>query len=169
MKIHILFPCLLILSAWACKKPLASDTISPHEFNQPIIFYTSLRDTIPKSVLTPLHLDHVNGIKVKYPSGLHNSYFEYEADHTELIRTIGSLPFPLHAELADTTCHTIPFEYIRLSQDLVCPVELENSAPFWSASEEDYVAYACLKAPYKHTLLFSKNSKRVLHRIEFIG
>lgn len=148
---------------------MADDAQQTFKFNQPVVFYTSLLDTIPKQSVNALHLGHVNGIKVLYPSGQFSSYFEYEADHPELIRTIGSLSFPLDSAVASTTCHTIPFDYVKASGNIVSSMELENASFFWSIAETEYVAYTCLKSPYKHTLLLSKNSKRVLHRIEFTG
>lgn len=148
---------------------MADDVQCTPKFNLPVLFYTSLKDTFPKQSLQALHLEHVNGIKILYRSGQFSSYFEYEADHPELIRTIGSLSFALDSAVAGTTCHAMPFDYIRASKSMVPAIECEHAAFFWSVSEKEYVAYTCLKSPYKHTLLLNKNSKRVLHRIEFTG
>ena len=166
MRIQILFPFLLILSAFACKKPAHS--LEDSSYSQAVIFNTSLRDTMPAKALAELNLNNVTGIKVKYLSGHFASYFEYEADHRALIHTIGSLPFPLYAELSDTTCHVIPFHYVETARNTVSETEISNSG-FWLAKPEEYTAYECLKAPFKHTILLSRSSKKVLHRIEFVG
>jgi len=168
MKIQLLFPCLLIVSAFACKKP-APTGYDPAQYNEPIIFLTSLRDSIPTQKLIKLNLEKIEGIKVKYPSGLYSSYFEYESDHRELIRTIGSLPFPMTAQLADTTCHVIPYAYLTMAGKNLPETELASAATFWSANPGEYTPYECIKGEFKHTLLISNNSRKVLHRVQFIG
>ncbi|HEY3405798.1 MAG TPA: hypothetical protein VGK59_20580 [Ohtaekwangia sp.] len=166
MRIQAIFPVLLIISAFACKKPV--DSTYESAFNEPVIFSTSLDDTISSETLTMLKLNRVNGIKVKYRSGQYASYFEYEADHHFLIRTIGSLPFPMSAVQSDTTCHPLPIRYLETVRNTLSETEISGSA-FWSVNPEEYTAYECLKAPFKHTILLSRSTKKVLHRIEFVG
>lgn len=168
MKILICFPLLVIFSLGGCKKPTTESTLDYHSV-PPIVLSASLRDSIPSKMVKALNLDDVTGIKIQYITGLHTSYFEYEADQNALLQTISQLPFSMRAAVGDIACHRITFQDLNLIKQKISTVELENSSSFWTTEQTDFDSYECIKPPFKHTILFHKNSRRILHRIEFFG
>ena len=163
MRTSLLFPCLFVFSIFACKKPKHLDS-----FTYPIILQTSLQDTLPSKAMGALKLDNVKGIKIGYFTGGYASYFEYEADRQSTLETISALSFSKRATISDTVCRRISHGYLALTKAQLSITELENSEFFWAAGEQEFDAYECIKGAFKHTLLISKNSKQIFHRIEFI-
>lgn len=167
--LHFITPLLLLAAILICKKPghLKGDSSF---LSEPRTYLTSLQDSLPENALQELKIhERVWGTKIKYPTGLYASYFEYEADSKTLIRTLGRLPFSRAEILADTVAHPITLDEYRELKASVSPTELEHANIFWNAALEDIVVYECLKAPFRHTLLISKTSSRVLHRIALEG
>ena len=78
-------------------------------------------------------------------------------------------PFPGMLVLADTKCRRISAQELIQLKMKISAIEFENSGNFWNVEENEFDVYECLKTPIRHTLLISKTTKRVLHRIEFIG
>jgi hypothetical protein len=160
---------LLLLFSFACKKPAASIHDDAYADIPPLILRTSLKDTLTKKVLTTLHLNDTEGVKIKYQNGKYASYFTYEADGDVLLRAIASLPFPRYAIKADTICHAISFRDIALLKKNITNAEYEASAFFWDVDATKYDVYECFKPPLRHTLLISKTTQQVLHRAEYIA
>lgn len=168
MKILINFTLLFIFSLAACKKPTHSEGVDSNSV-PPIILSASLRDSIPFKAVKAMNLDAVTGIKIQYVTGIHTSYFEYDADQITLLETISRLPFYRSAIKADTTCRRINVDDLNLLKQKISPVELENAVSFWTPNHTGLDIYECIKPPFKHTLLVNKKSTRIFHRIEFIG
>jgi hypothetical protein len=165
MKSYIL-PLLLLLSIVACKKPNLDAGSLPNAVD-PIIFYTSLADTLPSKTYQQLHVDHVTGIKIKDLRGHEVRYFEYQADHQILLRALSHMPFEKYALLSDTVCRRITFN--ELSTINISSIEREASSFFWNSTEDEYELYACIKSPMKHWVLINRSSRKIIHRIEYIG
>lgn len=166
MRLSFIFPCLLVLSALSCKKPGQSNLATDPESIPPLVLSTSLNDTLSPKAMRALNLEKVTGLKVKYITGHYASYFEYEADRRQVLKTISQLPFSQYAAAADTVCSPLTRTDLALLRQHISSVELENASSFWTADLEEFEVYECLKSPLKHTILISKNSRRVLHRIE---
>ena len=86
----------------------------------------------------------------------------------DTLKVIGSLPFILDDNVSSLECtlmesNTNPLEITETSEQV-----LEATAFFWNSKATDYVFYECAKSPLKHTLLISKTSSRILHKIESI-
>jgi len=169
LKVLLMVPFAVLFSFALFKKNIPQPDHQALHGNTPIILATSLADTLGESAFQRLHIADVDGIKVKYPTGNFASYFEYQADHQNLLRAVGSLPATLYASRVDTSCRPISFENLPTELQHPCDLEQENASTFWFASREDYVVYDCLKAPFRHTLLLHKTTNMVIHRIEFIG
>ncbi len=160
---------LLFIGGVACKKPAHIGQTDLHGDAPAIVLSASLSDSLPAKTLTELQIEDVQGIKVKYGNGLHSSYFEYDADPESLLAKISYLPFSKYTVRADTTCRPVAFAEVEFMRSHLTHFETENAAFFWDATSEAYHVYECIKTPLRHTLLISKNSNRVLHRIEFLG
>jgi hypothetical protein len=166
MRLSFIFPCLLVLSALSCKKPGRSNLTPDPASIPPLVLATSLSDTISPNALRALKLEKVTGLKVKYITGHFASYFEYEADGKQILKTISQLPFSRYATLADTVCSPLTPVDLALLRKHVSGDEIKHGSSFWTADLEEFELYECLKSPLKHTILIGKNSRRILHRIE---
>jgi hypothetical protein len=96
-------------------------------------------------------------------------YFEYEADHTKVMELLATMPFQLDDNKSSVQCglmnsDTNPLLYAAT----LSKAERDASDFFWAAQPSEYVFYECTKSPLKHTMLVSKNSSRILHRVEVI-
>ncbi len=169
MRTGALFFSLFLLAIVACKKPGHLDLQPLSNYDLPLIVNVSLRDTLPKKALEMLKIDDVTGIKVKYLNGHSNSYFAYEADRKSIISVISNLPFSKYAVRADTRCRKVQSSDLDLYKSQVPTIEVEHTAFFWDANHKQFDVYECIKPPLKHTLLIGRDSKQILHRVEFLG
>ena len=97
-----------------------------------------------------LSLEQLNGVRIlNSDTGKYTYYFEYIANKQDTLRAISALPF-----LKDNTA---------LTQE-----ERDGTSFFWNARAEDFTFYECYKSPVKHTILLSKTSDRILHKVEFM-
>jgi hypothetical protein len=160
------FPSLLILSVLTCKKPNLDTTLPANELN-PIVFYASLEDTLPAITYHKLQVEKVIGIKIKNLQGHEVRYFEYECDRNNVLKALSQMPFEKYATLSDTLCRKIDFNEINIFN--ISAAELEASSFFWKVNRNGYDVYACIKSPMKHLVFINKSTKRILHRIEYIG
>ena len=169
MKACLLFQGFLLFCFLACKKPANLGDGSPDAGRLPIALAASLGDSLPQKAMTALGLSDVTGVKVQYIDGRSVSYFAYPAGREVVLNTIAGLPFSKQTKIADTLCRpvapaSLQNEYARLSS-----TASQYADFFWQALTHNVDAYECIKAPWKHTLLVSKTSGRVLHRIEFLS
>ena len=175
-KILYLFPVLLLASILACENhPEASSRPYPVDSTDyafrtttAAIFQAPITDTLPPKAVQALSLSHVNGIQVKYLSGKDVYYFAYPADKKTLLRTIANLPFSKYSIVADTLCRKSSHHALTFLQEEISPTEYKNSRSFWEADKEEFEVYECIKSPMRHTLLVSKKSGQVFHRIELV-
>ncbi len=154
-----------LLALGACKKPVleVTDGTIP-----PMILATAIDDSLPSKTVKALHLEGTTGLKVQYYSGLHNSYFEYDADNDRLLEEISSLPFPMNSNLSDTRCRLISLQSLNTLKKNISTAELESAYRFWDTNGSDYRIFECIKPPYKHILQLESGTNHVLHRIELL-
>lgn len=119
---------------------------------------------------TIAELKEVHGIKVVYADyGKCTYYFKYEADPNDTLNVIGDLPFVLDNNASSIACMPM---YANLNPlDAVTTLttqEREASSFFWNSKPEDFTFYECIKSPFRHTVLISKSSPVILHRVESI-
>lgn len=155
---------LLIFSLGCCKKPVLEVTTNTVP---PMILATSVEDSLPESAVEALDVKGVTGLKVQYYSGLHTSYFEYEADKYLVLKTISELPFLQSASIADTLCREIPAMQLGPPWEDLSAAKSDFSMP--DLQNEATQIFECLKPPYRHTIVLNKNSNHIYHRIEFLG
>ena len=167
MKAFSALPLILFLMALgACKKPVLEVR---EKSIPPLILSTSIHDSLPLTAVNALQLSDVVGIKIKHHTGLYSNYFEYRADRDLLLETLSELPFVMQGTVADTQCHPISFEEMARIQEDLTTIEIENTSFFWTADASSIDVFECIKPPFRHTILVTKNSNRILHRIEFLG
>ena len=166
MRILLTVPIVFLFALCACKKPVMEVSL---DYVPPLILSTSIYDSLPAKAVNTLQLEHVNGVKIKHYDGSYTNYFEYDADKNLLLQTISSLPIPINAEIADVSCQRISFQEIDMMRKGLRVEEFESTASFWNAAGTDVEIYQCLKPPYRHIIRVSKNSNRILHRVEFTG
>jgi hypothetical protein len=169
MRVLLLLPLLILFSLAACKKSEQFHTLDKSALPPPLVVFTSLANTLPANTFQNLHVQNVQGIKLKYATGQYISYFEYEADRNTVLRVIGNVPFSKHSTLADTTCRRVANESIQILKSIVSMEEQEMGISFWEASAHETEVYECLKPPFKHILIINRDSPRIRHRIEYIG
>jgi len=165
--IPFVIPFLLLFILGSCKHIDRQNKEVVQQHLPPLIVSTTLADTLSPEIVRQLQTVNVTGLKVKYATGQHVSYFEYDADRNTVLKVISNLPFSRHSPRADTTCRIIPNESIQMLRSMVSIEEQETGIVFWEASDAD--VYECLKAPFRHILVMRKNSHRILHRIEYTG
>lgn len=164
----LIIPMAILFSLAILKKPVPSYH-PDFGTNTPVLFSTTLSDTLSLKTFQKLHIQDVVGIQVKYPTGKYACYFEYKADPEAVLGAISSQPFSRYASLADTQCREVSYEQLKELKTTVSGFEVENSTTFWMADEKEFEVYECLKSPLKHTLLIDAKTNRVLHRVEFNG
>lgn len=162
-------PFLLLFSLCSCKKTDRQNVVRGHELIPPLVVRTTLYDSLPPDAIRHLQLENIGGLKVKYSTGRYVSYFEYSANSDTVLNVIANLPFSKHTPLADTSCRKVPSESLQQLRSLVSIEEQTTGTSFWDANMNDVEVYECLKAPFRHVLVISKNSSRILHRIEYKG
>ena len=160
-----LFLPLFLLAAGACKKPVleVTDGTIP-----PLVLSTAIEDSLPARMITSLNLGGITGLKIQYYSGLHNSYFEYDAEKNVLLDAISAIPIPMNADISDTRCRPISFQTLNNLKKNISSTELRSASRFWDTVESEYQVFECIKPPYKHILQVDTDSKHILHRIELL-
>lgn len=166
MKSPLLLSVLICLAITACHQPDRPTINFIEEGNDiPIVFRTSLADSLPDSALKSMQLEPVTGIKIQFLSGKYISYFAYETDMETAVSTISQLPFPMGNSVSDTLCRRISRVDLDTIRETLSQEELEHSTFFWHP-ESNIEIYDCIKSPFRHTLLLNNNTRQVWHRIE---
>jgi hypothetical protein len=169
MRACLLFQGFLLFCFLACKKPANLGDGSADAGRLPIALAVSLRDSLPQKAVTALGLSDVTGVKIQFIDGRSASYFAYPAGREVALNTIAGLPFSKGSKIADTLCRRVATAFLQREYAGLSATESQYSDFFWQALNHNVDAYECIKAPWKHTLLISKTSGRVLHRIEFLS
>lgn len=116
-----------------------------------------------------INLQQLNGVKVINPdTGKYTFYFEYIANKQDTLRLISALPFLKDNRPSSLTCNLMNVSFDPLDNSTLTQEERDATSFFWNAHAEDFTFYECYKSPVKHTLLLSKTSDRILHKVEFI-
>jgi len=133
------------------------------------IMHASIQaDVLQGATITDLK--EIHGIKVLYADyGKCTYYFKYEADPNDTLKVISDLPFVLDNNTSSVAC--MPMNTNSNPLDAVMSLttqEREASAFFWNSKPEDFTFYECIKSPFRHTVMISKSSPVILHRVESI-
>jgi len=114
-------------------------------------------------------LRQLNGVRIVNPdTGKYTYYFEYIANKQDTLRKISALPFLKDNRPSSLACELMNSPVSPLDNSPLTQEERDATSFFWDAQAEDFIFYECYKSPVKHTLLLSKTSDRILHKVEFI-
>ena len=135
----------------------------------PLLLATSLHDSVPDYLLTQNGLPDVSGIKLKFHTGNFASHFRYNVPAERVLRTLALLPVSFASTRADTTCRAMQLEELNDFIANLSTGEYEQFPDFVQASSSGFDAYECLKPPFRHIVLISRNDNTVLHRVDRAG
>lgn len=114
-------------------------------------------------------LRQLNGVKILNPdTGNYTYYFEYIANKQDTLRRISALPFLKDNRPSSLACELMNSSLNPLDNTALTQEERDATSFFWNAHADEFIFYECYKSPVKHTLLLSKTSDRILHKVEFI-
>lgn len=115
------------------------------------------------------NVKQLNGVKlVNQDTGKITYYFEYIANKQDTLRRISAMPFLKDNRQSSLSCELMTSSLNPLDNSTLTQEERDATSFFWSARAEDFIFYECYKSPVKHTLLLSKTSDLILHKVEFI-
>jgi hypothetical protein len=159
---------LLFLSAACDKRQQTPDAATAaDEAVGPVVLYASLQDTLSPAFLHALRLEKVEGLNVKYLSGHEAHYFAYIADPDAVLRAVAHTAFSKHVAVADTVCRRMDPRALAMLAQPLHATERAAGAFFWEADATEFEVYECVRGPIRHTLLISRATRNVLHRVEF--
>ncbi|HET9055016.1 MAG TPA: hypothetical protein VFM90_12625 [Cyclobacteriaceae bacterium] len=114
-------------------------------------------------------LQQLNGVKVLNPdTGKFTYYFEYIANKQDTLKRISALPFLKDNRPTSLRCELMNASFDPLDNSALTQQERDATSFFWQVAAGDFIFYECYKSPVKHTLLLSKTTDRILHRVEAI-
>lgn len=114
-------------------------------------------------------LRQLNGVRIiNSDTGKYTYYFEYIANQQDTLKRISALPFLKDNRPSSLMCELMNAPFNPLDDAALTHEERDAAAFFWNARAEDFIFYECYKSPVKHTLLLSKTSDLILHRVEVI-
>ena len=155
----LLFPLLFITMLLACNanKPKA-------QWEQ----FTSrayLSDSLPMNFLQKINPTELQGVKLQRELSSVTYYFEYLANHKQVLKEMANLPFAADSTRADTHVRMIADkEEIKEISNLLNDVAINKDFLF-EDTIDDYTVYECLKTPQHHIVLINKHSERIIHLI----
>lgn len=115
------------------------------------------------------NLKQLNGVKVINPdTGRYTYYFEYIANKQDTLRRVAALPFLKDNRPSSLMCELMNAPLNPLDDSGLTAEARDAASFFWDARADEFTFYECYKSPVKHTLLLSKTSDRILHKVEFI-
>ncbi len=115
------------------------------------------------------NIQQLNGVKVRDSrTGKFVYYFEYIANKQDTLRRISAMPFLKDNRTSSLSVELMESSINPLDNSSLSAEERNATSFFWDAKGEEFTFYECYKSPVKHTLLLSKTSDKILHRIEFI-
>lgn len=171
MKRSLLLALAVISAFWSCQRNTGVEVEQDNvwqDYKSPTFKHISLYDTLPKKAVDYLNAVEINGVRAFYASGKHTSYLEYEADPMRVLFAVQSIPFAMH-EGGDTLCRDMGQPFALSGQRVLSRDEKTKASFFWKINPDEFVYYECLKGSQRHTILVSKNSNRILHRIEMLA
>ena len=127
----------------------------------------TLSDSLSAKTVSSMHATELSGISITHPGESRQVfYYEYSGEKVDVLRAIALSPFNKYETVSDTVCREVALNRYRVLKNRLSGREVEESIFFWDIKADDYEVFECIKAPAKHTILFKKNSKTILHRIQ---
>lgn len=165
--LSLVLPGLLILSSLTCTKPRRPLSVDEARKVPPIVFYTSLADTLPQKTMDEIGAGDVMGVKIKNLVGEESRYFMYEANAQDVLKALAHMPIRMDSVRADINCSAIEMEHVMNLRTQISPTESRSSAFFWNIDSDSYQAFECVKDDEWHIVLVHKYSRQILHRVSY--
>ena len=126
---------------------------------------SSLHDSLPASYLENVKASEIQGYKIQNQPGRTTFYYEYKADHKQVLTELSALPFPVDSLRADLHCQAIT--HLSELKQVESLLKDERVAGIFNLPEpiENYLIYQCIKTD-QHFVLLHKNSSNVIHIIQ---
>ena len=129
--------------------------------------------SIQADILNHVSIDgiqEIHGVKIiDYDKNKIEYYFEYEATGIDTLKMIALLPFSIDDRASCVAPMLMESDSNPLEVNPSFTKEVRDATSFfWDAKAEEFTFYECIKSPMKHTLLISKTSSRILHKVETI-
>lgn len=139
----------------------------------PDLVYGISYASVQTDILQPSSIDglkEIHGVKIAYYDQSKVAYFfEYEANALDTLKVVGLLPFTLDNNASSVACTLLESNSNPLEVNTAFSERVrEATSFFWNSQAADYTFYECIKSPLKHTLMISKTSSRILHKVESI-
>jgi len=122
-----------------------------------------LHDSLPPSFLMNVNPVEIQGYKIQEESGSTTYYYEYTADHQQVLKEIAALPFPSDSIRADLQCRAIT-ELSEITQLEELLKDERITQTFRTEPVSNYTIYQCLKSQ-QHFILLDNTSDKVIHII----
>lgn len=147
--------------------PTARKAGTPFSDSPYVINHASVKHEFFKD--PSFELEELNGVRVEdRQTGKVVYYFEYVANKQDTLRRIAALPFRKDDRPSSITYMLMESMNSPLDGTSLSTEEREAASFFLEADGEEFTFYECFKSPVKHTLLLSKNSDRILHKVEVV-
>jgi hypothetical protein len=164
MKSGLFFLLALMACISACKKPVDQSSDLLNE-SAPIIFYTSLKDTLPEKTFNEIKVN-VIGLKIRDLNGSDVRYFEYQCDPGKLLHALSNSSFHLNSENSALSCGPISKDDLISNLEKSFGGDKEYRARFGDYDPNGYEAFECIKLPLIHHVLVNRLSGKIIHRVE---
>lgn len=125
----------------------------------------SLHDTLPPSYLEKVKASEIQGYKIQKEAGAITYYYEYKADHKQVLKELAALPFPVDSVRADIQVRAITHVSELKQLEALLKDKQVTNAFHVTEPIENYSIYQCVKAE-QHFVLLSKNTHTVIHIIQ---
>jgi hypothetical protein len=121
--------------------------------------------SIVKNFQNDKSIFEINGIQTDQ-NFLYVDYCVYRGDKNKVLKGVNSImPKKVNDYTSDDKCYSVTKQ--TFSEDIVPDEKNSETAFFWNFEKlKKYEVYTCIKAPFRHFIIFDKNSDTVYHRIE---
>ncbi len=147
---------LTILGIWVLAITVVSCTSEPSTFT----IVDIVTDWDSTNVIEEIEATDIN----IYFSSVY--YSKYLGDQQEILRTINAIDPQTGADYtSDKSCYKINQE--EFNSYCIEKERMNNTSFYWAFEHlEEYSIYKCVKAPYRHLIVFDSNSDTAYHRVE---
>lgn len=127
-----------------------------------IISQSLLSDTFPCPKSFYELVGNPSGVSLTFPDGRQVYFFDYAVDSSQILQQFNSLPFKMGNGKSDVTCRQTKLDLPTDDENLLSWIDQDA----WIGNDAGYIAYECIKPPFKHTLLVHHDNHKIHHRVE---
>jgi hypothetical protein len=152
----------LLIAGAACEKSTRGSY--DEEF---LVAGSTLADSLSLKTIQAMNVNELAGVAINIRSERRRiHYYEYQGDKNTILKAISQSGFEKDSLIADTVCRRVSFERLLAIKSTLQPDEIKQSQFYWQFKSDKCEVYECIKASTKHIIVFLKDSKTTLHRIQ---